>query len=311
MSGEHQSALQKLCRVCGKNVYKGKTARQYKCFDHQADLRETFGLDIALDSCDKHPPFFCQTCKNVIYCQKRAVTNNRDYTNRVTVKEWEYHIEQICEICHSPAVSALGGRPKKLKKEGRPQIQSIPSLLKHIRDIAPRDIPTGRLKIIQIPSEYLCPLCNELLKRPIELGCGKYVCAMCYCNEIKKYDLLTCPFCHENHLCDYVTKVKAAPEIVLAAIDNLTVTCIECEKSGKLKDYPQHLQSSCQLQTNFTLSSDIATMLEKPSDIPLTSVEEKVQSALVNRSMSTSSSGTLKVQTGGQVSKRVMSCNNC
>ncbi len=53
--------LQKLCRVCGNNVYEGKTPRQHKCCDHQGRL------DIALD-------IEIHTCKNVIYCHKRKVT---------------------------------------------------------------------------------------------------------------------------------------------------------------------------------------------------------------------------------------------
>ncbi len=131
MSGEHHSALQKLCRVCGNNVYKVKTPRQYKCYDHQTDLRETFGIDIVLDSLEPetYPTQFCHTCKNVIYCHKRALKNNREYTHKVTVKEWECHVEENCKICNPPSAPTIG-RPKKLVKEGRPPLLSVPSLLK-------------------------------------------------------------------------------------------------------------------------------------------------------------------------------------
>ncbi len=88
---------------------------------------------------------------------------------------------------------------------------------------------------MEVPSEYLCPLCNQLLTKPIELRCGKYACAMCCCNKIRTSNSFTCPCCHKDHLSDYVDGIKAAPNILLVAIGNLSVTCTVCDQIGTTK----------------------------------------------------------------------------
>ena len=84
MSEEHKIKIQNLCRVCGNSLKKGKPDRRYKCLNYQSDLSNTFDIAVALDSVDMHPDHFCHSCKNIIYCKKRAVENNREYKIKIT-----------------------------------------------------------------------------------------------------------------------------------------------------------------------------------------------------------------------------------
>ena len=68
------------------------------------------------------------------------------------MKKWEGHNDEgICEVCNP--MTKLGPS-KELVKEGRPQINSVPSLLKHIKDMACIRIGTDNLIIKQIPPEF-------------------------------------------------------------------------------------------------------------------------------------------------------------
>ena len=198
MSGEHHSALQKLSRVCGNNVYEGKTPRQYKCCDHQADLRESLALTLPSTASSRYILLNSATPAKMLSTVTREHLKITESTHKVTVREWEGHVEGNCKICNPPSAPSKLGRPKKLGKEGRPPLLSVPSLLKYINDIAPKDTNTEKVKIMEIPSEYLCPLCNQLLNKPIELSCGKYACARCCCNDIKLSNSFTCPSCHHR-----------------------------------------------------------------------------------------------------------------
>ncbi len=120
-------------------------------------------------------------------------------------------MEGNCKICNPPSAPSKLGRPKKLGKEGRPPLLSVPSVLKYINDIAPKDTNTEKVwKFLR--SINLCPLCNQLLN---ELSCGKYACARCCCNDIKLSNSFTCPCCHEDHLRNYLDNIKAAQNIVM------------------------------------------------------------------------------------------------
>ena len=56
MSEEHTAALEKLCRVCGERIVRGKTTRKHQCLANSD--REDNPL--------VHPAYYCHLCHNTL-----------------------------------------------------------------------------------------------------------------------------------------------------------------------------------------------------------------------------------------------------
>ncbi len=269
MNENHTSKLEKLCRVCGGQLGKGKSARRYTCSNYHADLKETFSIDTHLDEPHKHPTQFCHPCKNAIYFNKK---DNR------TLYDWKDHRESTCLICSPPPLKL--GRPKRQPKTGRPPIVSYQSAIKHIKSLATSISDKDLVTDTHVPLEFQCPICLNLLHQPIELTvCQTYVCASCCCEWLRQSKSLSCPCCYRDHLDDYCNTIKSPPDIILTA---LKVIC-----------------------TGAT-SSSCDDVLRKSQASPLSHLDEKLLSSLLRRSLSSSVSPTLQVKTGGQVSTTIL-----
>ena len=149
--------------------------------------------------------------------------------------------------------------------------------------------------------EYKCPLCLGMLNQPVVLTtCRQYVCAGCCVQWLRSSQSLSCPCCYSDHFTEYSSTIRSAPELVLMVLSKLVVTCRLCEKNGLLKDHQAHLKSKC--KSHFSDPVTVTDVLKKSQTSPLSHIEEKLQSALVQRSMSTSPSpSSLQVKTKGQV----------
>ncbi len=188
MNEDHISGLNKLCRVCGAKLAKGKSARQYGCMKYTTDLNEIFSIDVSLDLPHIHPSNFCHPCKNIIYHCKKAVKEDRTNKIRKHIQTWEDHHEEGCLVC-DPQPAKLG-RPKKTAVSGRPPIISPQSAITYIKKIAPAQLTNrNQITAIHLLSDFQCPLCLSLLDRPIELtACRNYVCAECCCQWLRLSD---------------------------------------------------------------------------------------------------------------------------
>ncbi len=270
MTETHKAALERLCRVCGKSLLasKGKRATKYLCSENASELSDTFDLDISSDNPYIHPQCYCHSCRNIIYFNKRAKANKTEYKpTSLQIHEWVDHNE-LCSVC---TATLKTGRPKKPVRAGRPPNISPQAIIKHIKAIAANSLipDMDSANIINVPDELKCCLCSSLLDKPIELTtCQKYACAECCCLSIQKDDSLSCPCCGTDHVADFDT-VRPPPEAILAFIRSLNTSIIH--------------------------------VLKKPSDVPLTPVEKKLQASLVTRSLQSEPSQTLQVQTRGQV----------
>lgn len=70
MTEEHKANLGKLCRICGENISKGKSARN--CSESVVQLGQTFGIDTSSDDPNVHPVCYCHRCRNILYFSKQA-----------------------------------------------------------------------------------------------------------------------------------------------------------------------------------------------------------------------------------------------
>ncbi len=69
----HSSALQELCRVCGRPLTHQRVA--YNCKEHTQKLECTFGITVANDNRQIHPPNFCSSCHRSTLTQKTVARN--------------------------------------------------------------------------------------------------------------------------------------------------------------------------------------------------------------------------------------------
>ena len=84
-------------------------------------------------------------------------------------------------------------------------------------------------------------------------------------------------------------------------LKRLMVTCTVCGQSMKMEHHHDHTTRNCSPVSLPSPDSSIQAILKKSGNTPLSSLEEKLQTALVKRSSASSSTTTLQVKTGGQV----------
>lgn len=151
--------------------------------------------------------------------------------------------------------------------------------------------------------EVICPVCCEVLNRPVELvTCGSLVCVQCLCLWLQHKGELECPCCYGDHLREYTTIVKPAT-LVLRLLGSLCVICSKCQRHVKLGEYKDHTESGCTSYCHeVSPDTSIDDILRQPLISPLTSVEQKLQTSLARRSLSGSpEENVLHLKTGGKV----------
>ena len=195
-----------------------------------------------------------------------------------------------------------GGRPQKQAyAPGRPKNSSPQSAIRHVKAIAPPAI--DQRDLISVHNDIFdCPICQEVVERPVELTeCGSVVCAECLCEwlRVPREQWSACPCCYSLHLAQLET-IKPASDIILRAIGGMEVSCALCSERGLMKNHKAHLDSNCRNGDFTPAPMDASQLLSRPRDQPLSRLEERLQSSLIKRSMG--SSNTLHVKTGGQVS---------
>ncbi len=158
-------------------------------------------------------------------------------------------------------------------------------------------------------TEPLCPICTQLLDRPIQLVCGTIICLKCCTSWIQfHHPPLSCPACYVQLDCDHI---RPPPPLVLSLVEGVLVYCVRgCGKIVKLGQYQQHLKGACQSHYHQLANSPskvtISEVLARPSTSPATPAEVKVAEHLVRKIMDQSSGdakGVFKIPRRGQVSE--------
>ena len=211
---DHNNALEKLCRVCGRTVTTKSVKTKYLCTNHLDDLERAFGISAQSDDPNTHPQHFCHSCKRVM------AKVNPYYQHEIVVFEgWCSHTELACRVCQHYAIIQREGRPSKNPQTpGRPPSISPRYCMQHIRKVAPSPLvsPGDSISICKIHlsvplSELKCPVCDNVLVSPVELvTCRNIVCAECLCTKLQQGGNLVCPCCNSNHLSDFTT-IRIAP----------------------------------------------------------------------------------------------------
>ena len=198
------------------------------------------------------------------------------------------------------------------KHPGRPSGETPKTVLSHATKTAPTalvplDDPDPRLH--QHTTIPRCPICTQLLERPIELGCGTIICLGCCTNWIQfHHPPLSCPCCYLQLDSEHI---RPPPPLIVTLLQGLLVHCMRgCGKIVQLGQYEEHLKGGCRSHYHQLADSPskltISEVLSRPSSSPATPAEVQVAGHLVRKIMNHSdgtSQGVIKIPQRGQVSK--------
>ena len=304
---DRRDVLEKLCRVCSRQVVTKSSKVKHLCSDYKGQLQAVFTLSTSSDDVDSHPKFFCHSCKIVLFKATSAVT---PYQHRTVIFEgWCSHTNSSCTVCRHYQSIQLGGRPKKVKRTaGRPPSVSPRYCIDHVCNVAPVPLaPHTDINVCKhhqnLLPEFKCPICNEIFRCPIEIvTCSSVLCAECMCKWLQYKEELVCPCCYSDHLKGYTTGIREAT-LLRHLLGSLCVICSTCNGHVKLDGYNDHVKTCTTSLQQLSPSTSIDDVLQRPLTSPLTPMEQKLQTSLVRRSMSGSpEESVLQLKTGGKVS---------
>lgn len=313
----HRSQLERYCRVCAKKI------KDYKHLcDSSGCLLKPFGIDVANDNPDIHPPYYCHSCHGVA---KRLDSGKAGAESVLKGYTWSSHTEKGCEVCDVLSPLNRGGRPKKSsKKRGRPPQESNKGIANTVIKNAPESWraseplslprflpPATNLSL----SDFQCALCLCIVNQPVETPCRKLICATCISEHVRGANLsdMPCPCCKQSHSITS-SSFPPASEVVLKVIEALLLHCDKplCTAVVELKHLRDHVESGCQntLTTYSPSKLTIGQVLSRPLQSPPTVVEQKAAAKVVQRLMHTSTtsatqtlpSPVVKLTTAGTVS---------
>lgn len=249
---QHVQHLAKLCRVCGE--YLGKRKCNYNVSDRINDLNQFLFLNVEKDSAEAHPTKICSKCyariKNI---RDRSTTTKHEHIS------WIPHSDN-CRVCKEGS-SRKGGKPIPKAKSGRPKAGKKLWRRKDFEEflsMTPENEPAYDLGAVKPEHNAhlnlcLCPMCHNLLSRPVLLSCQHAYCLSCL---IKKFEGKTeeeakCPFCGSESLVGTIRFSKHHVEMLKC----LRVACDKhCGKLFPLKSKAALLehQTSCFPKTTLT-----------------------------------------------------------
>ena len=238
-------------------------------------------------------------------------------TKQTFKKEVNYlHIllhEQVCG--HFKSIVAGGGQNrKKDTNSGRPSGITPSMGITLMQDTAPPSFFSDTVHIPDynqsINTQHIeCAICKGVPQRPLELLCDNIVCLQCCCNSVQSSCTLTCPCCKSTTLCDESSNHFQRPsKVTMSVLGNMLVNCSRgCNRSVKVVEFQQHLESACKQHFDHTILSPshvtAKDILNKPSQTPTTPMKRRVAATVIRRLMSEQAdSSVIKIPTQGRVS---------
>ncbi|KAL9976704.1 hypothetical protein ACROYT_G014031 [Oculina patagonica] len=244
---DHRNNLKRLCRVCGGKFKKSKEKYEcsYSCIEHKEALAEKYQLNIEKDDRDIHPSHFCNAC---------YVSLARTSAERGPIF-WEIHTES-CKTCFAiTEKQSKGGRPRKPKKGRKPTSDKLKSPASHdsseglqskIKDITQtleshrtRDFDEKFTFTETLNTDFNCPICKDILDRPLETACEHYFCASCLLEAFENDSSNeACPVCKFPLS---APQVKPATRMILRLIGEIKVGCKRCKTQLNYEDTAHHV----------------------------------------------------------------------
>uniref|UniRef100_A0A6J0V9G2 V(D)J recombination-activating protein 1 n=3 Tax=Amphibolurinae TaxID=145349 RepID=A0A6J0V9G2_9SAUR len=274
----HQTNLQKLCRICGGSFKSDPYKRSYPVHgpvddDTQALLRKkekratswpdllakVFKIDVRGDIDTIHPTNFCHNCWNVIQ-RKFSNSPSEVYFPRKGTMEWHPH-SSSCDVCGTsfhgikrkkrslnPQLSKkpriVAGSTRKVRPVRNVKQVSNKAVMKRIASCNKIHLST-KILAVDYPVDFVksvsCQVCEHILADPVETTCKHLFCRACILKCIKAMGSY-CPAC--RYPCfptDLVSPVKS----FLNILNNLILRCPvkDCQEEVVLGKYAHHFSS--------------------------------------------------------------------
>ena len=141
-------------------------------------------------------------------------------------------------------------------------------------DPHPQFVPTS------LVDKLTCPICLDIVQRPVKLMCDHTVCAHCCCKNIQITCSLQCLCCY-RHVLSSGTISPPSP-LFLSLLNESVVVCIrKCGNMVKLPDYSNHLDTRCKshnINMNSPSKITLKDVLCQSTTSPATPVELKAAS---------------------------------
>lgn len=310
MAEFHQRELTKSCRVCGCNTGKLHKYKYQTLTPHVAEkLKSAYGLVFAEDDPKIHPQNVCVLC----YTKSLKACKNQNFNCSTPLVTWTSHQEIDCEVCNSFRRRNQGGRkPRQRKGRGRPaealkkdenKTHSPINAVVHIpSEIVPAILinPMPNIERFEkISKELVCPVCREVLDRPLQAACEHFFCYSC----IEKWlsynsNGAGCPVCKQIIKSE---ELRKPPRLLLNLLSTSYVKCTVCKAFMKLEELAKH-ESTCTSYVKERPTTLVTDILKTPTATPLSREEETLTTHLMKRKLNNSDSPNVLLQTGGTVS---------
>lgn len=161
-----------------------------------------------------------------------------------------------------------------------------------------------------LTEQLSCPVCTNILQRPVELSCGVIICSTC-CSKwvavcMAQRLQISCPCCH-SHLLDRQS-IHPPPPLVLSLLAGVLVYCGKgCGKLVRYDSYDKHVAGNCQGHYHHQVDSPskmtLRDVLARPVTVPATPAEIRVAGHLMRRMLdSDPNEQVVRIPTRGQVS---------
>ena len=204
----HQEQLKKCCRVCGKRLLgakekKGKT-HIFNCTDNKTLLLETFMIDVSSHDSTIHPQYFCLACHSVGRRKTQAMEKSLPYREGNRIFQWLPHRDN-CEVIlptplphsfftyfltkrrvHIFTLYAVEEGEKKHSNKGRAPGETPKAVITSATLIAPSSFFSDssphvytQTSLSIVGNTAFCPVCTDVLERPLEMQCGRMICLGC------------------------------------------------------------------------------------------------------------------------------------
>ena len=149
-----------------------------------------------------------------------------------------------------------------------PNTGHIPAeIVEHIMAVSPPPIiknsiqpPLAATQTLSVMSELECSICLSVLAQPMQLPCGKLVCATCLVEWIHLC-AARCPCCHSTAPCLECKDVKPASSLIQQLLHDVMVVCGTYKSSVKAISYDSHCGTTVQRQEMQLVSKVLHQML--------------------------------------------------
>ena len=311
MASPHQKKLEDLCRVCGQKLQKSKgtVSSKFECQKWKDFLAENFQIFVEKDLEEIHPQYFCHACY--------AHPDRRNVVPAI----WITHYDDNCSVCTRTREIKKGGRPKKVRRGRKPDLAGpSKALLNPPQDLQDLDTLTKDMPSLRsdnfserfsfpedLRKDLLCPVCIQILEKPVETTCQHHFCVECMKGVIDSGQRGSCPVCKEN-----IGLLTKPTRLVLKLIAEQKVICNNCGNSVEYEHSAKHVCGD-------TTAQEIATTSQQPVVAPqpaqglqqilkdvqagqFSSEVEKICTAYVKKKLKESEDGkTVLFKTGGKV----------